>query len=138
MEGRKLTREIRVVNLSVPQPGIVQNLQLLSIRLGDVRVILVVIFVHLLRVRQALLVAEMVPIRRRECKLDVPPLALRDKRLHIFKLVDVAALARMADLAIADDRLAGNMFLLEERGDVWRVRAENVGVRPVHLLHAVQ
>jgi len=138
LQEPRLTSQIRIINLRIPQPSIIQNLQLRPIRLRNIRKVLLITTIHLLRVRLALLIPQMVPIGRRERHLDITMALLGRNALEVLELPNVRALARVADLADADHGLAGDLLFLDEGRDVRDVQAEDGELGVVDLFHAVQ
>lgn len=129
-------RQVGVVVLDIADSGLVQNVQLRLIRFGNVGKVLLVAAVHVGGVRLSLPVAQMVPVGCGERELDLAPALLGHERLEVFDLVDVARLARVLDLADANDRLAGHVVRLEEGRHVGHVGAEHVERRLLDLFHA--
>lgn len=78
---KSLTREVWIVKLYIPQAVIIQDLQLVLIRRGDVGEVLIITRIHILRIRFALFIPQMIPIRRRERQLQILHFTLRDKTL---------------------------------------------------------
>lgn len=136
--GHEPTSKIRIIHLRIPQPGIIQNPQLLLVRLGNIREILLIARIHALRIRLPLLISKMIPIRRCERHLNIPMPLFGHNTLEELELPDVRALPGMADLALADHRLPRDLLLLEEGRDVRDVVPEDTGVGPADLGHAVQ
>lgn len=87
---KKPTGQARVIKLHVPQPSLVQRVQLRLVDLGHVLEVLGVARVHALLPRLVLLVAHVEPGRRDDGELDVPPPLPRRRRLHQAQLVQVA------------------------------------------------
>lgn len=133
-----LTSEVGVIDLSIAEPGVVQDLELLSVRLCDVGKIFLIVGVDLLRVGETFPVSEMIPVGCCKGELDAAPLALRYNGLHILQLLHVAALSRVADLADADNCLARDVLLLEEGSDIWSVLAEDLWIRTGDLFEAIE
>lgn len=134
---RALTNQVWVINLYVAETSIIQNLQLSTVCLRDISKVLGVGSVDLLGVSPARLVAQMVPVRRRERELGLGDLFSREDALQVLPLRQVGA-ADVLDLTGADDRLAGLVAALSEGGYVGYVHAEDVDVDVGHLLEAVE
>lgn len=97
-----------------------------------------VIRIHLLGIRLALTIPEMIPIRRRQSQLDLTVTFLGRDALQVFVLADVRAFPGMTDLANADDGFARDFFFLEESCNVGNIVSENGGIWAVDLFHAIK
>lgn len=135
--GMQLTGEVRVVVLHVAAAGLVQDLELGLVGLGDVTEVLLVGAVHVLGVGLALNVAQVVPVRSGQSDLQVLDLVSGDLAGKVLELVDIGA-ADVLDLACADDGLTRLVASLEEGSNVGSVRAEDVGLELGDLLESVQ
>jgi len=131
-----LTSQVGVVVLHVPAAGVVQNLQLILARLGDIGKILDVRAVHVGGVGLAFLVPEVVPVGGGKGDLDVLDLLGGHEAGKVFELVDIGA-ANVLDLARADHALTGLVAGLEESGDIGGVSTEDVGIDFVNLLESL-
>lgn len=137
------TSKVGVVDLNVPDPSSVQNLQLLLVSLCDVGKVLLVTGIDIARESPSGTVAEVVPRGGNEGELDVLPLALGHVLLHDLDLVGVTAVTRVANLAHTDSDGVGDVLGLQERLDVGSVGTEHrlvVALHGAHLdvLHAVE
>lgn len=103
--GEGLTGEVRVVNGHVAAPSVVEDLELGLVGLGDVGKVLLVVGVDVLGIGPAGLVAEVVPLGRRQRELGLLDVLGREVLLEVVPLVDVGA-ADVLDLARADDGLS--------------------------------
>lgn len=135
--GALLTSEVRVVVLHVAAAGLVQDLQLGLVGLGDITEVLLIGAVHVLGVGLALDVAQVVPVRSGQGDLQVLDLISGDLAGKVLELVDIGA-ANVLDLACADDSLTGLVASLQEGSNVGSIRAEDVGLELGDLLEAVQ
>lgn len=114
------TSHIRVIKLHIPTPSLIQYLQFLTIRLRNIRKILLIIGIHILWIRIACLVAEMVPVRSSKSELRSFLLLIVAGRMQVLELVDVGG-ALVLDFAHADYGFGGEFFgfFVEEGCDVW-------------------
>lgn len=135
--GEKLTSQVRVIVLHIPAAGVVQDLQFLLVRLGNVGEILLVRAVHLFRVRTSLLIPQVIPVGCRKRDLQVLDLLRRDQAGQVLELVDVGA-ADMLDLTGTDDSLTGFVAGLGEGSNVRDVDTEDLRVRVLDFLEAIQ
>ena len=132
-----LTGQVGVVVLHVAATGIVQNLQLSLVGLGDVSEVLLVGAVHLLGVGLALAVTQVVPVRRSKGDLQVLNLVRGDLAGEVLELVDVGA-ANVLNLTGAEHGLTGLVASLQECGNIGGVRAEDIGFEVGDLIEALQ
>lgn len=132
-----LTGKVGVVELHVAQPVVVQDLELVLVRLCDVRKVFVVIGVDVGWVGLALLVSQVVPVGSRQGEFDVLDLVGRDEALHEVELVGVGG-ALVLDLAGANNCLAGLVAGLGEGGNVRNIHAEDAGVGLGYFSHALE
>jgi hypothetical protein len=136
-------RQVRVVDLDVPDALRVQDLELLLVCLCYIRKVFLVVRVHLLGEATAVQVAEVVPARGDQGDLDVLPFALGEEALHQIDFVLVTRLSGMADLVDANSDVVGNLLGLHEGLDVRCVGAEDARIvalqnTELKLLHTVQ
>ena len=97
-----LTREIRIVNRHISNASIVQDLQLGSVGHCNVGKVFGVICVHVLRVRMASLVSQVVPLGSGKRQFGACNLVWRQDALEIIPFAQISA-AFVLDFASADD-----------------------------------
>lgn len=131
-----LTSQVGVVELDVTAAGVIQDLKLGLIGLGNVAEIILVVGVYRLGVSLALTVAQVVPVRRGESNLQVSDLVGRDLAGEVLELVDVGA-TNVLDLAGTDDALTGLVAGLQKCGDIGGIGTEVIHVDIVDFLEAV-
>ena len=120
-----LTSKIRIVNLDVAKTVIVENLKFCLISFGDIGKVILVARIHVLRVRYALLIPHMVPLRRSECDLALMYSLLGNDAFEILPLIDIGT-ADMLDLTDAYHDFARLVASLRESGDIGHVQAKHV------------
>lgn len=108
---RVRTGQVRIVDGDVAQAGVVEDLQLGLVGLGNIGKVLGVVGVHLLGIRMARLVAQVVPVRSRESQLGLLYAVCRQQALEVVPLGHVGA-AHVLDLSGAYDGLARLMSSL--------------------------
>jgi len=126
-----LTSQTGVVELHIPQAGIVQHLKFILVNLGDVLEVFCVVGISILGVGTTLLVAHVEPCGCDHCELDVTPLALGHECLDQLELVKVGCrlLLVVGQLGASDDGVTGHdlAVLLDETDDIRVVEAEHGG-----------
>ena len=123
------TSQTRVIELDIPQPSLIKHLKLLLVNLGHIRKVLLIIRIHALRIRLALLITHVEPRRGNHGQLDVLPLLLGRELLHELQLMQVrlARLAVMLQLGAGNDAVARHHLavLLDQADHVRVVQAEH-------------
>ena len=137
MNRDHLTSQVGVIELDVTAAGIIQNLQLGLVSLGDVAKVVLVVGVHRLGVSLALTVAQVVPVRSGKSNLQVLNLVGGDLAGQVLELVDVGA-TDVLDLSGADDTLTGLVTSLQESSDIGGVGTEVIHLDIADLLEAVE
>lgn len=127
-----LTRHAGVIKLNIPQPSLIQLLQLRLINLGHIPKILRITPIRLRSIRPPLLIPLMEPRRRNHRELDRPPLLLRHSLLHEPQLMQVRhRLGRVVrELGPRDDRISRHdlAILLDQADHVRVVQPEHAGL----------
>ena len=134
----KRTSEIWIIDLSISQSCIIEDLKLCLVCLGNIVEIFLIIGIYLLWVSLASLVSQMIPIGCGESELDVTPLLLRNNTLQILELLDIAALPSMFDLSGTNYSLSGYMVFFEESSNVRNIRTEDIGIGSLDFGEAFQ
>lgn len=137
MHGIYLTSQVGVVELHVAAAGVIQDLQLGLVGLGDITEVVLIVGVHGLGVGLALAVAEVVPVGGGEGDLQVANLLSWHLAGEVLELVDVGA-TNVLDLTRTDDTLTGLVAGLEECRNIGGIGTEVVNIDVVHLLEAVK
>lgn len=123
------TSQTRIIKLDIPQPSLIQHLELLLIHLCHICKVLLIVLVHALRIRLALLIPHMEPGRCDHGQLDILPLFLGNKLLNELQLMQVrlALLPVMFEFRTSNDAVTGHHLavLLDQTDDVRVVQPEH-------------
>jgi len=137
LDRRSLTSQVRIVELDVTAAGIIQDLKLGLVGLGDVAEVVLIVGVHGLGVSLALAVAQVVPVRSGKSDLQVSNLVGRDLAGKVLELIDISA-TNVLDLAGTDDTLTGLVAGLQKCSNIGGVGTEVIHIDIVDLLEAIE
>jgi len=129
------TSHIRIIDLHIAKPVVVQNLQFGLISLCNICKVFRITLIDILGIGPAFLVAHVVPFGRRQSILALVNPLLRYNAPQVVPLIHVRA-PDMLNLPCAYDALSWLVSGLGEGSYVWHVHAKDVNVRVLDLLES--